>query len=114
MAPFFALKYAPKAMGKLCLGKGDYPNSSEKGTAYGSIIVVGSVAGTYGGEYMAKVEDVEEVLGTVTDVREQAVGDHASPWLVMRLLELLELALQCSKVYRETQMSEGNAYSNFR
>jgi NAD(P)-dependent dehydrogenase (short-subunit alcohol dehydrogenase family) len=58
MAPFFALKYAPKAMGKLCLGKREYPNSSEKGTAYGSIIVVGSVAGTYGGEYMK--ENLEE------------------------------------------------------
>lgn len=50
MAPFFALKYAPKAMEKLCLSKGAYPNSSEKGTPYGSIIVVGSVAGTYGGK----------------------------------------------------------------
>lgn len=52
MAPFFALKYAPKAMAKLCISKGDYPNSSVKDQIYGSIIVVGSVAGTYGGEWL--------------------------------------------------------------
>jgi len=49
MAPFFALKYAPPAMGKLMLRKGDYPNAEVKGVAYGSIVVVGSVASTYGG-----------------------------------------------------------------
>lgn len=48
LAPFFALKYAPPAMAKLC-SKGNYPNASEKDRAYGSIVVVGSVAGTYGG-----------------------------------------------------------------
>ena len=48
LAPFFALKYAPPAMGKLC-SRGNYPNASEKDRAYGSIVVVGSVAGTYGG-----------------------------------------------------------------
>jgi NAD(P)-dependent dehydrogenase (short-subunit alcohol dehydrogenase family) len=49
MAPFFALKYAPPAMGKLMLRKGDYPNAEIKGVKYGSIVVVSSVASTYGG-----------------------------------------------------------------
>ena len=48
MAPFFALKYAPPAMGKLT-PKGNYPNAAPKDTKYGSIIVVSSVASTYGG-----------------------------------------------------------------
>lgn len=50
LAPFYALKYAPPAMAKLC-EKRKYPNASEKDRAYGSIVVVGSVAGTYGGEW---------------------------------------------------------------
>ena len=49
MAPFFALKYAPPAMGKLMTRKGDYPNAEVKGVKYGSIVVVSSVASTYGG-----------------------------------------------------------------
>lgn len=49
MAPFFALKYAPPAMGKLMLEKGNYPNAEVKGQAYGSIVVVSSVASGYGG-----------------------------------------------------------------
>jgi len=48
MAPFFALKYAPPAMAKTT-PKGSYPNAAPKDQAYGSIIVVGSVASTYGG-----------------------------------------------------------------
>ncbi|KAG6999249.1 hypothetical protein G7Y79_00036g072050 [Physcia stellaris] len=48
LAPFFALKYAPPAMGKLT-PKGHYPNAAEKDVKYGSIIVVSSVASTYGG-----------------------------------------------------------------
>ncbi|KAF8854408.1 NAD(P)-binding protein [Acephala macrosclerotiorum] len=48
MAPFFALKYAPPAMGKLCSKLG-YPNAAPKDQKYGSIIVVSSVASTYGG-----------------------------------------------------------------
>lgn len=48
MAPFFALKYAPPAMAKTT-PKGPYPNSAPKDQAYGSIIVVSSVASTYGG-----------------------------------------------------------------
>lgn len=48
MAPFFALKYAPPAMGKLTERQA-YPNAAPKTQKYGSIIVVGSVAGTYGG-----------------------------------------------------------------
>ncbi|KAL9601389.1 MAG: hypothetical protein Q9219_002565 [cf. Caloplaca sp. 3 TL-2023] len=50
-APFFALKYAPPAMGKLC-EKRNYPNAEVKDIGYGSIIVVGSVAGGYGGMYL--------------------------------------------------------------
>lgn len=48
MAPFFALKYAPPAMAKTT-PKGSYPNAAPKDHAYGSIIVVSSVASTYGG-----------------------------------------------------------------
>lgn len=48
LAPFFALKYAPPAMGKLA-SKGSYPNAAPKDQKYGSIIVVSSVASTYGG-----------------------------------------------------------------
>ncbi len=48
MAPFFALKYAPPAMAKTA-SKGDYPNAAPKDQRYGSIIVVSSVASTYGG-----------------------------------------------------------------
>ncbi|MCJ1306802.1 hypothetical protein MMC25_000445 [Agyrium rufum] len=48
MAPFFALKYAPPAMAKLAT-KGHYPNAAPKDQQYGSIIVVSSVASTYGG-----------------------------------------------------------------
>ncbi|KAI6912414.1 NAD(P)-binding protein [Hortaea werneckii] len=48
MAPFFALKYAPAAMSKTA-PKGSYPNAAPKDQAYGSIVVVSSVASTYGG-----------------------------------------------------------------
>lgn len=48
LAPFFALKYAPPAMGKLT-PKGQYPNAAPKDAKYGSIVVVSSVASTYGG-----------------------------------------------------------------
>lgn len=48
MAPFFALKYAPPAMAKTT-PKGSYANAAPKDQAYGSIIVVSSVASTYGG-----------------------------------------------------------------
>jgi NAD(P)-dependent dehydrogenase (short-subunit alcohol dehydrogenase family) len=41
LAPFFALKWAPAAMGKLTEKKGSYPNAVEKRQRYGSIIVVG-------------------------------------------------------------------------
>ena len=37
-------------MGKLT-PKGHYPNAAEKDVKYGSIIVVSSVASTYGGEF---------------------------------------------------------------
>jgi hypothetical protein len=49
MAPFFALKYAPPAMGKTT-PKGNYLNAAPKDQKYGSIIVVSSVASEYGGE----------------------------------------------------------------
>ncbi|CZS89281.1 uncharacterized protein RAG0_00679 [Rhynchosporium agropyri] len=48
MAPFFALKYGPPAMKKKT-PKQAYPNAAPKETEYGSIIVVSSVASTYGG-----------------------------------------------------------------
>ncbi|EMF17051.1 NAD(P)-binding protein [Sphaerulina musiva SO2202] len=48
MAPFFALKYAPPAMLKTT-PKGNYANAAPKDQAYGSIIVVSSVASTIGG-----------------------------------------------------------------
>ncbi|KAI9847206.1 MAG: hypothetical protein M1837_003070 [Sclerophora amabilis] len=48
MAPFFALKYAPPAMAKTT-SKGHYVNAAPKEEKYGSIIVVSSVASTYGG-----------------------------------------------------------------
>lgn len=48
MPAFFALKYAPAAMTKTT-PKGNYPNASPKDVPYGSIVVVSSVAATYGG-----------------------------------------------------------------
>ncbi|KAF2729101.1 NAD(P)-binding protein [Polyplosphaeria fusca] len=45
---FFALKYAPAAMQKTT-PRGNYPNAAPKDVPYGSIVVVTSVAGTYGG-----------------------------------------------------------------
>ncbi|QDS68419.1 hypothetical protein FKW77_010786 [Venturia effusa] len=48
MVPFLALKYAPAAFTKTT-PKGNYPNASPKDVKYGSIIVVSSVASTYGG-----------------------------------------------------------------
>ena len=48
LAPFYALKYAPPAMAKLA-SKGHYPNAAPKDQKYGSIVVVSSVASTYGG-----------------------------------------------------------------
>lgn len=48
MAPFFALKYGPPAMSKTTT-KGHYANAAPKDIAYGSIIVVSSVASTNGG-----------------------------------------------------------------
>lgn len=48
MPAFFALKYAPAAMQKTT-PRGNYPNAAPKDAPYGSIIVVTSVAGTYGG-----------------------------------------------------------------
>lgn len=54
MAPFFALKYAPPAMAKLRNESVEaavkaYPNAAPKTQKYGSIVVVSSVASTYGG-----------------------------------------------------------------
>jgi len=48
LAPFMALKYAKPAMIKTA-SKGNYPNAAPKDKPYGSIIVVASVASTYGG-----------------------------------------------------------------
>lgn len=50
LAPFFALKHVPAAMGKLTdAGEWGYPNATPKRQKYGSIVVVASVAGGYGG-----------------------------------------------------------------
>ncbi|KAK1835604.1 3-oxoacyl-reductase FabG [Podospora conica] len=49
LAPLFALKHAPPAMAKLLTEKRAYPNAAPKLQKYGSIVVVGSVAATYGG-----------------------------------------------------------------
>jgi NAD(P)-dependent dehydrogenase (short-subunit alcohol dehydrogenase family) len=51
LAPFFALKYAPPAMAKLVApgAKMTYPNAAPKTQKYGSIVVISSVASTYGG-----------------------------------------------------------------
>jgi cytidine deaminase len=51
LAPFFALKHVPAAMGKLTEEgvKWEYPNATPKRQKYGSIVVVASVAGGYGG-----------------------------------------------------------------
>ncbi|KAL5449661.1 hypothetical protein PMIN06_006786 [Paraphaeosphaeria minitans] len=46
---FFALKYAPAAMIKTTTQRGNYPNATPKDVPYGSIVVVSSVAATYGG-----------------------------------------------------------------
>jgi len=51
MSPFFALKYGPPAMAKMT-SKRNYPNAAPKDQKYGSIVVVSSVASTYGGEYL--------------------------------------------------------------
>ena len=48
MAPFFALKHAPAAMGKLT-ERGSYPNAAPKTQKYGSIVVISSVAAVHGG-----------------------------------------------------------------
>ncbi|WPG98141.1 NAD(P)-binding protein [Acrodontium crateriforme] len=50
MAPFYALKYAPPAMAKTT-PKGTYANAAPKDHAYGSIIVVSSVASSSSGSW---------------------------------------------------------------
>ena len=52
MAPFLALKYAPPAMAKLA-SRGGYPNAAPKDRPYGSVVVVSSVASTYGGVFVS-------------------------------------------------------------
>jgi NAD(P)-dependent dehydrogenase (short-subunit alcohol dehydrogenase family) len=60
MAPFFALKYAPPAMGKTT-AKGNYLNAAPKDQKYGSIIVVSSTASTYGGRAFPKQGNLHEM-----------------------------------------------------
>lgn len=48
-------------MGKLC-EKRNYPNAACKDVRYGSIVVVGSVAGVYGGEFRLASGGVEEIF----------------------------------------------------
>ena len=57
LAPFFALKYARRAMEKKC-AKGNYPNAAPKDAAYGSIIVVGSVASGSGGMPLSHLPEI--------------------------------------------------------
>ncbi|KAK4681669.1 hypothetical protein QC764_109445 [Podospora pseudoanserina] len=49
LGPFFALKHAPAAMGKLSPQKGGYPNAVRKTQKYGSIITVIGGEGEKGG-----------------------------------------------------------------
>ena len=73
MAPFFALKHAPAAMGKLMTVQGNYPNAAPKDQKYGSIVVVSSVASTHGGEcpglhsLAVSFTDGHRLLGTGID-----------------------------------------------
>ena len=59
--PFFALKWARRAMEKTC-SKGSYPNAAPKDAPYGSIIVVGSVASTYGGKLLTKILSIRSMI----------------------------------------------------
>ena len=77
MAPFFALKYAPPAMAKTT-PKQAYPNAAPKDIKYGSIIVVSSVASTYGGGFLRSLG----VLRKMADIQKVA-GALASRWLRM-------------------------------
>jgi hypothetical protein len=61
MAPFFALKYAPPAMAKTT-PKQAYPNAAPKDQKYGSIIVVSSVASTYGGKSVSGGWSIPRVI----------------------------------------------------
>lgn len=67
MAPFFALKYAPPAMAKTT-PKQAYPNAAPKDQKYGSIIVVSSVASTYGGKSVSEKRSLllEDLIPRVT------------------------------------------------
>lgn len=60
MAPFFALKYGPPAMAKTT-SKGNYLNAAPKDQKYGSIIVVSSVASTYGGKSFFPLGRIENI-----------------------------------------------------
>jgi NAD(P)-dependent dehydrogenase (short-subunit alcohol dehydrogenase family) len=72
MAPFFALKYAPPAMAK-CTPKMKYPNAVPKDISYGSIIVVSSVASTYGGMLKEMFICSEHLLTILQDAGVHAI-----------------------------------------
>ena len=81
LAPFFALKYAPHAMEKLAT-KGHYPNAAPKDQKYGSIIVISSVASTYGGrqkKLLSVCLDFTLTLQRLTRHDKQAVGVPVTP-----------------------------------
>ena len=87
MAPFLALKYAPPAMAKLA-SRGGYPNAAPKDRPYGSVVVVSSVASTYGGVFCLSLflffpvveACVEEGWGSLvlTCSGRKVVGDRAT------------------------------------
>lgn len=103
VAPFLALKYAPPAMGKLCERR-NYTNSEVKDQGYGSIIVVGSVAGGYGGECLLsllKRKRGERRYGWRGEYKRwlmrwmQDAGDLLIPCPRMPLWESYGLVLRC-------------------
>ncbi|VBB72399.1 Putative protein of unknown function [Podospora comata] len=69
LGPFFALKHAPAAMGKLSPQKGGYPNAVRKTQKYGSIITVIGGEGEKGGGV-----GYEMVRGAVLGVVKGGVG----------------------------------------
>ncbi|KAI9819561.1 MAG: hypothetical protein M1827_007011 [Pycnora praestabilis] len=80
MAPFFALKYAPPAMAKLA-SKGNYPNAAPKDQKYGSIIVVSSVASTYGGKGPLKpiLQGYQQRVAACSNMRRELTSGCNSP-----------------------------------
>ncbi|KAK7542576.1 uncharacterized protein J3D65DRAFT_614285 [Phyllosticta citribraziliensis] len=79
MAPFFALKYAPPAMAKTT-PRGKYPNAAPKEVEYGSIIVVASVASTYGGEWSCVRSETAAFQSSATHLLRCVSNASAGCW----------------------------------